>query len=67
MARLARHHLPNLITLARMGLVPVLILLLHEQRYGAALAVFVAIWPSAGGYRASSARFSTQPPTNCCW
>jgi cardiolipin synthase len=41
MARLARHHLPNLITLSRVALVPVLILLLHERRYGAALAVFV--------------------------
>lgn len=41
MARLALHHLPNLITLSRVALVPVLILLLHERRYGAALAVFV--------------------------
>jgi cardiolipin synthase len=41
MARLARHHLPNLLTLSRVALVPVLILLLHERRYGAALVVFV--------------------------
>jgi cardiolipin synthase len=34
-------HLPNLITLARIALVPVLILLLKEQDYAAALVVFV--------------------------
>jgi cardiolipin synthase len=34
-------HLPNLITLARIALVPVLILLLKEHDYAAALAVFV--------------------------
>ena len=41
MARIALHHLPNLITLSRVALVPALILLLHEHRYGAALGVFV--------------------------
>lgn len=34
-------HLPNLITLARIALVPVLILLLHDQHYAAALLVFL--------------------------
>lgn len=34
-------HLPNLITLARVALVPVLILLLRDQDYAAALIVFV--------------------------
>jgi cardiolipin synthase len=34
-------HLPNLITLARIALVPVLILLLKEQNYAAGLLVFV--------------------------
>jgi len=33
-------HLPNLITLSRIALVPVLILLLKDHHYGAALAVF---------------------------
>ena len=41
MARAGLQHLPNLITLSRMALVPVLILLLKDQRYGMALAVFV--------------------------
>jgi cardiolipin synthase len=35
------HHLPNLITLSRIALVPVLILLLKDQDYALALAVFV--------------------------
>jgi len=34
-------HLPNLITLARIALVPVLILLLKDQNYAAGLLVFV--------------------------
>ncbi|MDH4134287.1 MAG: CDP-alcohol phosphatidyltransferase family protein [Gammaproteobacteria bacterium] len=34
-------HLPNLITLARIALVPVLILLLRDQNYAAALLVFL--------------------------
>lgn len=34
-------HLPNLITLARIALVPVLILLLHDRHYAAALLVFL--------------------------
>ncbi len=34
-------HLPNLITLARIALVPVLILLLHDHHYAAALLVFL--------------------------
>ena len=37
----ALQHLPNLITLARIALVPVLILLLHDQNYAAALLVFL--------------------------
>ena len=35
------HQLPNLLTLLRIGAVPVLILFLYEGRYGAALVVFV--------------------------
>ena len=35
------HQLPNLLTLLRIGTVPVLILFLYEGRYGAALVVFV--------------------------
>ena len=41
MSRAGLSHLPNLITLARVALVPVLILLLKEQDYAAALIVFV--------------------------
>lgn len=41
MARAGIQHLPNIITVARIALVPVLILLLREQRYGLALAVFI--------------------------
>ena len=41
MPRHGLSHLPNLITLARVALVPVLILLLKEQDYTAALIVFV--------------------------
>jgi len=33
-------HLPNLITISRIGLAPVLILLLKDQEYAASLAVF---------------------------
>ena len=40
MARAGLQHLPNLITLSRIALVPVLILLLKDHRYGMALAVF---------------------------
>lgn len=40
MARAGLQHLPNLITLARIGLVPVLILLLRDRSYDLALAVF---------------------------
>ena len=36
------HQLPNLLTLARIGAVPVLILFLHDGRYAPALAVFLA-------------------------
>ena len=36
------HQLPNMLTLLRIGAVPVLILFLHSGRYGAALAVFFA-------------------------
>lgn len=35
-------HLPNLITMSRMALVPVLILVLKDRDYGVALAVFLA-------------------------
>lgn len=41
MPRSGLAHLPNLITLARIALVPVLILLLKDQEYAAALIVFV--------------------------
>jgi cardiolipin synthase len=41
MPRTGLQHLPNLITLSRIALVPVLILLLKDQNYGAALLVFV--------------------------
>ena len=41
MSRAGLSHLPNLITLARVALVPVLILLLKDQDYAAALIVFV--------------------------
>jgi len=34
-------HLPNLITVSRIALVPVMILLLHDKSYGLALAVFI--------------------------
>jgi cardiolipin synthase len=40
MVRAGVQHLPNLITLSRIGLVPVLILLLKDQHYGLALVVF---------------------------
>ena len=36
------HQLPNLLTLARIGAVPVLILFLHDGRYAPALVVFLA-------------------------
>jgi cardiolipin synthase (CMP-forming) len=41
MPRAGLSHLPNLITLARIALVPVLILLLKDQEYAAGLLVFV--------------------------
>ena len=41
-------QLPNLITISRIGLVPVLILLLKEQEYAASLAVFVIAGVSDG-------------------
>ena len=41
MSRTGLSHLPNVITLARVALVPVLILLLKDQDYTAALIVFV--------------------------
>jgi cardiolipin synthase (CMP-forming) len=41
MPRARFSHLPNLITMARIALVPVLILLLKEQAYAAGLLVFV--------------------------
>jgi cardiolipin synthase (CMP-forming) len=41
MPRASLSHLPNIITLARIALVPVLILLLKDQDYAAGLIVFV--------------------------
>src|SRR3990172_9163953 len=41
-------HLPNLITFFRIGLAPVLILLLKDQEYAASLAVFVIAGVSDG-------------------
>ena len=41
MPRVSLSHLPNIITLARIALVPVLILLLKDQDYAAGLVVFV--------------------------
>jgi len=41
MNRTSLQHLPNLITLARIALVPVLILLLRDQNYAMALAIFM--------------------------
>lgn len=41
MPRAGLQHLPNLITLSRIALVPVLILLLKDQDYASALLVFV--------------------------
>lgn len=41
-------QLPNLITISRIGLAPVLILLLKEQEYAASLAVFVIAGVSDG-------------------
>lgn len=41
MSRAGLSHLPNLITLARVALVPVLILLLKDQDYASALIVFI--------------------------
>jgi hypothetical protein len=35
------HQLPNLLTLLRIGAVPILILFLYNGRYGVALVVFV--------------------------
>lgn len=40
MSRIRLQHLPNLITLSRIALVPVLILLLNDRNYAASLAVF---------------------------
>ncbi len=41
MPRASLAHLPNMITIARIALVPVLILLLKDQDYAAGLIVFV--------------------------
>lgn len=61
MARVALHHLPNLITLSRVALVPVLILLLRDNRYGAALVVFViaGISDALDGYLAKRLNVQT--------
>ncbi len=55
-------HLPNLITLARIALVPVLILLLKDQNYPAALAVFVVagLSDAADGYLAKRLNVPSQ-------
>ena len=52
-------QLPNLITISRIGLVPVLILLLKEEEYAASLAVFVIAGVSDGldGYIAKRFNF----------
>ena len=41
-------HLPNLITMSRIALAPVLILLLKEQNYAASLGVFIIAGISDG-------------------
>ena len=41
-------QLPNLITISRIALVPVLILLLKDEQYAASLAVFVIAGVSDG-------------------
>lgn len=55
-------QLPNLITISRIGLVPVLILLLKEQEYAASLAVFVIAGVSDGldGFIAKRFHFQTR-------
>lgn len=55
-------QLPNLITISRIGLVPVLILLLKEQEYAASLAVFVIAGVSDGldGYIAKRFHFQSR-------
>ena len=55
MPRTSLSHLPNIITLARIALVPVLILLLKDQDYAVALIVFVIAGASPG----------TSPLANC--
>jgi cardiolipin synthase len=48
MPMLSISQLPNLITISRIGLAPVLILLLKEEQYAASLAVFVIAGVSDG-------------------
>jgi len=60
MARAGLQHLPNLITLARIGLVPVLILLLRDRNYDLALAVFVIAGVSDALYGFLAKRFHLQ-------
>lgn len=52
-------HLPNLITISRIALAPVLILLLKDQEYAASLAVFIIAGVSDGldGYIAKRFHF----------
>jgi len=55
-------HLPNLITFARIGLTPVLILFLHERDYASALAVFVlaGVSDALDGWIAKHFRLTTR-------
>jgi cardiolipin synthase len=55
-------HLPNLITVSRIALVPVLILLLRDKSYGLALAVFIVagISDAVDGYLAKRLNVQSQ-------
>lgn len=59
---LSLSQLPNLITMARIALVPVLILLLKDEKYAASLAVFVIAGVSDGldGYIAKRFHFQSR-------
>lgn len=62
MTRAALHQLPNIITLARIALVPVLILFLKDREYAAALLVFVVAGASDAldGYLAKRFHLQTR-------
>ncbi|MDH3310010.1 MAG: CDP-alcohol phosphatidyltransferase family protein [Gammaproteobacteria bacterium] len=59
---LSLSQLPNLITIARIAMVPVLILLLKDEKYAASLAVFVIAGVSDGldGYIAKRFHFQSR-------